>query len=413
MSEGCPAEPALSAREAAIQVARRLHEAGHVAYFAGGCVRDALLELDPQDFDVATDARPETVQQLFRSARLVGEAFGVVLVRCGGRTIEVATFRSDGPYHDGRRPQMVHFSSPQEDAQRRDFTVNGLFQDPSSGEVIDFVGGRDDLSRGVIRAIGSADDRIAEDRLRTIRAVRFSARLGFTIDGATMEAIRAAAPGLQAVSRERIGIELRKMLAHPTRGRACQLLEEALLDGPTLAEPCVVSGAPSVGRLAPDADWVTALAAWRADRRSSGGEAGTGDAAAALVLSTAERQLLEGCEQCLAMLPGWLGGSIAARMRQAASRGFLQALEIARAQCAPGAASWRSELEALAARPGGLTPPSLVTGDDLTARGLKPGPAFKVILDAAYDRQLEGGFVDRDSALAALEEQLRTGATRP
>ncbi|MBM4111447.1 MAG: CCA tRNA nucleotidyltransferase, partial [Phycisphaerae bacterium] len=164
----------LSPHDAARSIAVRLREAGHVAYFAGGCVRDQLLGLEPVDFDVATSARPDEIAALFKGAKGVGESFGVMLVRLGGVVVEVATFRADGPYSDSRRPDSVRFATPEEDAHRRDFTVNGLFMDPQSGEVIDFVGGRADVAARVLRAIGSPHERIREDRLRMLRAARFA-----------------------------------------------------------------------------------------------------------------------------------------------------------------------------------------------------------------------------------------------
>src|SRR5438034_3299871 len=170
-------------REAvATELVRRLRAAGHEAYLAGGCVRDRLLGREPLDYDIATSAPPETVQALFPRTVPVGAQFGVVLVIADGMPVEVATFRSDAAYVDGRRPSAVHFGSAREDARRRDFTINALFLDPLTGEVVDFVGGQRDLSAGVIRAIGDARSRIAEDRLRMLRAVRLAARLGFAIE---------------------------------------------------------------------------------------------------------------------------------------------------------------------------------------------------------------------------------------
>jgi poly(A) polymerase len=215
----------------ALAVVRRLREAGHVAYWAGGCVRDLLLGREPKDYDVATDAPPDRVRALFSRTEAVGAAFGVILVRHRRSQIEVATFRTEGPYLDGRRPSAVHFTTAQEDAKRRDFTINGLFLDPLApgalaDQVIDYVGGREDLERRVIRAIGEPDERFEEDHLRLLRAVRFAARFGFTIDPQTAAAIRRHAPRLARISPERIGEELRAMLPPPTRGRAWQLLNE-------------------------------------------------------------------------------------------------------------------------------------------------------------------------------------------
>src|SRR3954469_23233625 len=211
-----------SLREDAEAVLRRLREAGHVAYFAGGCVRDLLLGLEPKDWDVATDAPPQRVRELFSKTEAVGAAFGVILVRHGKSVVEVATFRSEGNYLDGRRPSEVRFTTAEEDARRRDFTINGLFLDPLAGgppaeQVIDYVGGREDLRRGVLRAIGDPERRFAEDYLRLLRAVRFAARLGFPIPPATAAAVRRHAPRLAQIAPERVGDELRVMLPPPTR----------------------------------------------------------------------------------------------------------------------------------------------------------------------------------------------------
>ncbi|MGE5610237.1 MAG: CCA tRNA nucleotidyltransferase, partial [Bacillota bacterium] len=212
-------------REDAAAVLRRLREAGHVAYFAGGCVRDVLLGLEPKDYDVATDAPPKRVRQLFTNTQAVGAAFGVILVRHGRSVVEVATFRSDEQYVDGRRPSGVRFTTAEEDAQRRDFTINGLFMDPlEKDRVIDYVGGLEDLKIKRLRAIGDPAKRFAEDHLRLLRAVRFAARFGLEIEGSTAAAILRDAPLLKRISPERIADELRLMLTPPTRGHAWEML---------------------------------------------------------------------------------------------------------------------------------------------------------------------------------------------
>src|SRR5215469_611448 len=195
------------------QVIARLRAAGHQAYLVGGCVRDLLLGRAPKDFDVATDARPDRLMDLFPRSGRVGAHFGVVLVRDAFSQVEVATFRSDQDYTDGRRPGAVRFErDPREDVLRRDFTINGLMMDPDTGEVLDFVGGREDLNRRVVRAIGDPAERFREDHLRMLRAIRFAARLGFTIDEATFEAMRAQHQSVLRVSAERIRDELVRIL---------------------------------------------------------------------------------------------------------------------------------------------------------------------------------------------------------
>ena len=190
--------------EAARRIAARLRESGHVAYFAGGCVRDLVRGLAPKDFDVATDAPPEVVQKIFPHTYAVGAHFGVVVVVENGFNFEVATFRSDGAYLDHRHPVDVQFSSPEEDAKRRDFTINGMFFDPEKNEVIDFVGGRADLEAKVVRAIGDPGARFAEDRLRMLRAVRFATVLDYKIDNPTWDALVASAASINEISAERI-----------------------------------------------------------------------------------------------------------------------------------------------------------------------------------------------------------------
>ena len=214
-------------RAFATEVVSRLRGAGFRALFAGGCVRDLILGREPADFDVATDATPERVMGLFRRTVPVGVSFGVVRVQGPGRAgeVEVATFRSDGAYLDGRRPESVTFGTPELDAARRDFTINGMFLDPLSGEVIDYVGGRADLDAGILRAIGDPAARFAEDRLRLLRAARFAARFGFAIEPATRSALTCMVEGVRMVAAERIAMELRKMLVDPSR---------AARDGPRL-----------------------------------------------------------------------------------------------------------------------------------------------------------------------------------
>jgi tRNA nucleotidyltransferase (CCA-adding enzyme) len=194
------------------EIAQRLHQAGHEAYLAGGCVRDALLERAINDFDVATSATPEQIEGLFERTIDVGKAFGVIVVPATNGQVEVATFRSDGSYQDGRHPNEVRFSSPEEDAKRRDFTVNGLFWDLKNHKVVDFVGGQEDLKLGVLRAIGLASERFKEDKLRMLRAVRFAAQLGFSIEDQTALAIRRWVKEIRVVSIERIQVELSKLL---------------------------------------------------------------------------------------------------------------------------------------------------------------------------------------------------------
>lgn len=229
----CTSE-AVSLRALAFDIVRRLQEAGFEAYWVGGCVRDQLLGREPGDYDVATSARPGQIEALFPHTIPVGRKFGVILVLAGGRQFQVATFRAESDYADGRRPRRVTFCSASADARRRDFTVNGLFYDPVRAQLLDWVGGQADLTAGLIRTIGAPEDRFAEDHLRLLRAARFAAQLGFQIEAATLAAVRANAPKLRSVSAERVRDELVKLFRapHAARGldllRDCGLLEQVL-----------------------------------------------------------------------------------------------------------------------------------------------------------------------------------------
>lgn len=391
------------AREAALSVVRRLREAGHVAYFAGGCVRDELLGLEPKDFDVATDATPDRIESVFSRTARVGAAFGVVLVRQGGRSIEVATFRSDGPYSDRRRPDHVVFSTPEADARRRDFTINALFLDPLEGDrVIDFVGGQDDLRVRLIRAVGDPEARLAEDHLRALRGVRLAARLGFAIEEATAGSIRRHASDLRGVSRERIGEELRKMMGHATRVRAVELIEGLGLDAPVLEET-----AQRCRRLAAlgclegkEAGFGMTLAAWSMDRSAGGRpEPGIVDRLRrALALSNEERSELSGTLRLVEeMQGGWRRLSVAARRRMTDEAVFLGSV-----WCLRGVdEGLATEIEA-EARAWGRNPEPWVTGEDLVGLGLKPSPRYKTLLGRVYDAQLEGRVRTREEALELL-----------
>jgi hypothetical protein len=388
-------------RTAAVDVVRTLVEAGHEAYFAGGCVRDRLMGHEPSDYDVATDARPQVVSKLFPRAQQVGESFGVTLVRHHRHPIQIATFRTEGAYSDGRHPDTVSFSDAEHDAQRRDFTINGLFEDPLADDrIIDFVGGRADLDTRVIRAIGDPQARLREDALRMLRAVRFAARFEFDIEEGTAEAIRAGASDLRAVSRERIGQELKWMLSHPNRAVAAWTLQYLGLDGAVLQEPCVTTAPRRLGRLPLDAAYPTALAAWLLDRTD--GATGLVDHArrwaGALLLSNAERDALYRCLEIHQMLTDpWPTLGVAAQKRLAARSEFEQALMILQAGDAQAFVDVRRQVLALAETE--IAPPPLITGDDLVGLGLKPGPLFKQVLDAVYDAQLEGGLRDKPAAL--------------
>ncbi len=399
----------LSPHDAARSIAMRLRDAGHVAYFAGGCVRDQLLGLEPADFDVATSAKPDEITAIFKGAKGVGESFGVMLVRTGGVVVEVATFRADGPYTDSRRPDSVRFATPEEDAHRRDFTVNGLFMDPASGEVIDFVGGRADVAGRVLRAIGSPHERIREDRLRMLRAARFAARFDLEIEPQTVDAIRAHASELAGVSRERIGIEIRKIVEHPRRVHGAELVESLGLDAAVFAEPHTTGPLARLSAIEHGRPVGALLAAWLRDRGQRGG--GTGRWTEALMLSNRESGDLDTTLGLVAwMLDGFDGAPIADRRLTLASPLTPSALDIVGVEALERARSISDWMAPYAATTDGLAPARWVTGGDLIAAGLRPGPSLGAILDRVYRAQLEGQVGDAPAALAQAVEWGRTGS---
>jgi len=242
---------------AAIQIVRQLRESGHTAYFAGGCVRDMLCGVEPHDFDIATSATPDEVQRLFPRTFPVGAAFGVVLVLEAGHQFEVATFRCDEAYLDGRRPSAVRYGSPEEDAQRRDFTINGLFLDPVTNQILDFVGGRADLDRQLIRCIGDARQRFTEDKLRLLRCVRFASNLQFEVEPATFAAMCKMAGQITVVSAERIRDELIKIFTRPNAGAGLELLQTTGLLPVILPEVAAMKGVEQPAEFHPEGDVFT------------------------------------------------------------------------------------------------------------------------------------------------------------
>ena len=397
----------MSDREAAVRVVEVLRGRDHVAYLAGGCVRDLLLGHEPKDYDVATDARPEQIRAYFRKTASVGAAFGVVLVRDFGSTIEVATFRSDGVYSDARRPDSIEFSSPELDAQRRDFTINALFLDPVTDEVIDFVDGRRDIEARVLRAVGDPEQRLKEDHLRALRAVRFAARYGLEIERGTREAIAKHAQELRGVSIERIGEEMRRMLLHPSRVRACELIDALGLDDAIIGDMSdfhadVMAGLPD------DPSYGLVLAALALGRGHGLDE----DPAPVcrryrerLDLSNGDRDTMRGVlKTTRAMHTGWDTMGIAGRRRLCGRADAGEALALYASWCGVRGLDHASRiadaLRVWAESPGGVCPEPLVDGGDLIAMGLEPGPAFKRVLDGVYDAQLEGRVSDADAARA-------------
>jgi tRNA nucleotidyltransferase/poly(A) polymerase len=415
-----------SNRDDALAVLSRLRDHGHTAYFAGGCVRDTLLGLKPSDFDIATDAPPDRVRQLFSNTQAVGAKFGVILVRHRKSVVEVATFRSEGAYTDGRRPDTVRFTTPEEDARRRDFTINGMFFDPIAGQVVDFVGGQADLASRILRAIGNPDERFAEDHLRLLRAVRFAARFGFHIEPSTAEASTKHAPHLKAISPERIAEELRLMITPTTRNAAWRMLwahrlvPEIMRFLPSQAAPHALDQQRSIF-LALPGDRISfglALAAgtlcYRVQASPESDIDVFLDRAAVLKAVGAMRQALRFSNEesdemqqtlldaGLLLLAGDADPTVAtmkrflARPTAAGTRALLTAVRDVGMRVA--------QIDHLEERLSCLqredcAPPPMITGDDLMVMNLPPGPIYKKILDRVYDAQLEHRVRSRDEAL--------------
>ena len=391
----CPIE----ARKGATEVLQTLRDAGFETYFAGGCVRDRLLCAAPTEYDIATAARPDHIRKMFPNSKSVGEAFGVMLVRKNEYFYDIATFRSDGGYDDHRHPTTVHFTDAKHDARRRDFTINGLFEDPIEDKVIDFVGGEEDLSARIVRAIGDPRQRLAEDHLRMLRAVRFAACFSFSIESETADAIREHAPNLAGVSRERIGGEIRRMLTHPNRGVASWEIQYLGLDTAVLGEDSILSAPTRVGRLPASSDFATALAAWALDRHSV-------EADLQAVSTNWRKQLLLSNREYAAMqeilllherLTTWDSLGVAKQKRLASAIRFPSALAILQAEDRPAFVHLKQAIAKLL--PSGHAPDPLVTGDDLIASGMRQSTAIGTILEAVYDAQLEGGVQTKEQAM--------------
>ncbi|MDR3632291.1 MAG: CCA tRNA nucleotidyltransferase [Isosphaeraceae bacterium] len=450
-----PSSGTEASRHLATEIVRKLREAGHTALWAGGCVRDLLLGLAPSDYDVATDATPAQVTALFlRRTIQVGAAFGVVRVRGSkltGAEVEVATFRSDGAYLDGRHPESVVFSTPRADAERRDFTINGMFYDPMSGEVIDFVGGQADLAAKVLRAIGDPAARFGEDKLRLLRAVRFAARFGLTIDPATLGALRAMAAQVTVVAAERIAQELRRMLVHESRAQAFELaldvgLVKAVLP-PLLAIRGLFQGKPIqpegdlwdhtmlvLKLLPPDPSFPLAFASLLHDigkpptkaihngrmsfhNHEQVGSRIADDLCRKLKLSNAERE-----RTCwLVEYHQYLGE--AKRLRESKLKRILAqpgieellALHRADALASSGGTEQIDYCEYyLREQPTGpINPPPLVTGHDLVRHGLNPGAHFAEILERLREAQLERIVNSKREALDWLDRTLEERGILP
>jgi poly(A) polymerase len=429
----------------ATRLVERLRAAGHEALFAGGCVRDRLLGKEAHDIDIATSARPEEIQNLFPRTVAVGAQFGVIVVLEDGGEFQVATFRSDGAYRDGRHPESVAFTNAEGDARRRDFTVNGLFFDPLTCQILDFVGGEADLRAGILRSIGDPHARFAEDKLRLIRCVRFAASLGFDIEAETWRALCKRAPEITAVSAERIRDELVKIFSHPSRVRGFDLLDQSGLLAILLPEVEALKGCEQPPDFHPEGDvfvhtrlmlsllpervstplvfsvlfhdigkpptfLIDETGRIRFNGHESISASMTEKIFARLRFSNAET------EATVVGVKNHMAFKDVQNMRIATLKRFLarptidDELELHRVDCQGSHGLLDNydfllrKREEFSNEP--LIPPPLITGRDLIAAGLKPGPHFKKLLDSAQALQLEGGLKTRDDALAWLKEEL-------
>lgn len=454
---GYPIVTIISMREFATNVVRELRRNGFQAYFAGGCVRDLVLGLAPADYDVTTDARPEQVMRLFPKTYAVGAQFGVVLVPLPEEiryetlppehphAVEVATFRSDGVYSDGRHPDRVEYSSsPQEDVQRRDFTINGLLMDPLEGDrVLDFVGGRDDLAQGVVRAIGEPERRFHEDKLRMLRAVRFAARFGYVIEPRTFAAIQELAPQITQVSRERVRDELTKMLTEGHARAAFEMLDQTGLLVHVLPEIDRMHGIQQPPQFHPEGDvfvhtmllleklWphCAATLAWGALLHDVGKPAtfrvapdrirfdGHVEVGVRMAEQICRRLHFSGedTEQIVALVANHMRFADAARMKESTLKRFLRLqrfdehLDLHRMDCL----SSHGDLtlydfvrdRRLQVTEEEMRPKLLLSGQDLIAMGYAPGPRFRQILSSVEDAQLEGSLRTRDEALSFVASE--------
>jgi poly(A) polymerase len=441
----------MNARAFAVQICRTLRSAGYQANFVGGCVRDILLHREPADYDVATDAIPERVEQIFPNSLMVGAKFGVVVVvqepapsdvaTGSSATVEVATFRSDVGYSDGRHPdQVVYATSAQEDVQRRDFTINGLLLDPETNQVLDYVGGRDDLRAGIIRAIGRPEERFREDKLRMLRAVRFAARFGYTIEPETMRAIQRLAPEIGQVSAERVRDELTKLLTEGAARRGFELLDETRLLLHILPEISRMKGVEQPPRFHPEGDvWIHTLLmleglapqssprlAWgvllhdvgkpptftppsgpngriRFDRHVEVGTVMAEQICERLRFSN------DDAAQIASLVASHLKFKDVPQMKRSTLKRFVRLdhfeehMELHRLDCSSSHRNldnyefMRRFLSQTPAEE--VRPVRLLTGDDLIGLGFRPGPEFREILDAAEDAQLDGTISTHDDAL--------------
>jgi putative nucleotidyltransferase with HDIG domain len=442
MEEGDRPEARVDSEQLAREVIAALRRAGQQAWLVGGCVRDLLLGVAPKDYDVATDARPDRIMELFPNSGQVGAHFGVVLVRSDFAEVEVATFRSDQEYSDGRRPDGVHFEAdPKQDVLRRDFTINGLMMDPETGRVLDFVDGRADLQRHVVRAIGDPEKRFREDHLRLLRAIRFAARLHFAIDPATLDAIGRLHALIRRVSAERVRDELLRILTEGGARHGFELLDQTGLLGDILPEVEAMKGVPQPPEFHPEGDvWVhTLLLLEKLDGASPTLAMGAllHDVGKPPTFRVAERIRFDGhveagvelargilnrlrfsreeCEQIVALVANHMRFADVFKMKPSTLKRFLRLphfkehLELHRLDCLSAAGRLenydfvREKLHETP--PEELKPKPLIDGRDLIEAGYVPGPQFSRMLTAVEDAQLEGRVQTKEDAMALVRQQ--------
>ena len=431
-----------SKREAASAIVRRLRSEGFPAYFVGGCVRDLVMGIEPKDYDVTTSATPEQVLKLFPDALPVGAQFGVVIVPREAGNVEVATFRSDGLYADGRHPREVRYSqTPQEDVRRRDFTINGLLYDPESGQVLDFVGGQADIRARRLRTIGDPLERFTEDHLRMLRAVRFTARLGFKLEPAVLAAIRRLAAEIHRVSAERVRDEIVKILTEGPARRGFELLDASGLLEQVLPEIKRMQGVEQPPEFHPEGDvWIHTLLMLEGLRQPTAtlalgvllhdvGKPPTFtirerirfdnhvEVGAKMAEEICLRLRVPGreTERVVELVRHHLRFKDFPRMKRSTQlrflrlEGFQEHLELHRLDCLAShrdLTNYEMARKMLEETPQeAIKPVPLLRGDDLIAQGYTPGPIFKQILRAVEDAQLEGRVLSRTAALHFVEEQ--------
>jgi len=432
------------------RIAGTLREHSHQAWLVGGCVRDLLLGHPPKDYDVATSAPPEEVLRLFPGALQVGAHFGVVVVHEEGAQVEVATFRTEGPYSDGRRPDHVAFETdPRRDAERRDFTINAMMMDPFSGDVLDFAGGRGDLKRRLIRTVGEPRARFAEDHLRVLRAVRFAARLDFEIEPATMSAVREMAPAIHKVAAERIREELNRILTGGAARRGFELLDQSGLLAEILPEIAAMKGVEQPPEYHPEGDvWIHTLLmleqldepsvtlAWgillhdvgkpptfrRADRIRFYGHTEEGIRLGAGILRRL-RFSNEEMAQILALIQNHMRFMHVKQMTESTLKRFLRTklfdehLELHRIDCLSSHGKLdnfeyaRLKLEELSEEE--LRPKRLLSGEDLMGAGFQPGPAFRRIFEELETAQLELRVTTKDEAMRLVLDRYEPPDGKP